>query len=104
MNRIDKCINMVYSACVEAGWENNTLFVCIADHGHMKNGGHGNNNKTVREVTFAVAGGKGNIIKGTPGHVVVQDLASVVTYALGLTQPSTWDSKVPYNMFKNLKK
>ena len=53
----------------------------------------------VRNVTFAVAGGKGNTIKGTPGYVVTQDMASVVMYALGELQPTSWDSSVPKNMF-----
>lgn len=98
----DKCIGKIYQACVEKGWENNTLFICIADHGHEYVGGHGSNNYNVRNVVFAVAGGKGNVIKGKPGHVVTQDMASVVLYALGEKQPDSWDGKVPNNMFKGL--
>lgn len=103
MSVADECIGKIYQACVAKGWENNTLFLCIADHGHETWRGHGSNNPTVRYITFAVAGGKGNIINGTPGHVVTQDMASVVMYALGEKQPDSWESKVPKNMFNTLK-
>ena len=103
MKHVDGLIGKVYQACKEQGWEKNTLFVCISDHGHEKWGGHGSNNYNVRNVTFAVAGGKGNVVQGRPGHVVTQDLASVVLYALGEKQPGSWESKVPYGMFKGLK-
>lgn len=102
IQRADKCIGMIYQACVEKGWENNTLFICISDHGHETFGGHGSNNYTVRNVTFAVAGGLGNVISGKPGHAVTQDMASVVLYALGEKQPESWDARVPKNMFKGL--
>ena len=103
MKHVDNLIGQIYQACVEQGWENNTLFMCVSDHGHMNNGGHGGNQYIVRNVVFAVAGGKGNIINGTPEYVVTQDVASVVLYALGEKQPSSWESRVPKNIFKGLK-
>ena len=96
---VDALIGRIYTACVEKGWQDDTLFICISDHGHEKDGGHGNNDKIVREVTFAVAGGKGNIVNGKPAYTVTQDMASVVFYALGEVQPSIWDGSVPRNMF-----
>ena len=104
MTRADKCIARIYQACVEKGWKDNTLFICISDHGHETFRGHGSNNYTVRNVTFAVAGNKGNVIQGKPGHVVTQDMASVVLYALGEKQPESWESRVPRNMFSSLSK
>ena len=103
MQHVDNLIGNIYSACVEEGWQNNTLFICISDHGHEYNGGHGSNHDIVKNVTFAVAGGKGNIISGTPEYVVTQDMAAVVFYALGEKQYKTWDCSVPKNMFVDLK-
>ncbi len=102
VKHVDGLMGEIYKACQEAGWEKNTLFICISDHGHETWGGHGSNNYNVRHITFAVAGGKGNVIKGKPGHVVTQDMAAVVLYALGEKQPDSWDARVPNNMFKNL--
>ena len=102
MNYVDNLIGKIFDACKEVGWDKNTLFICISDHGHKYSGGHGNNQAVVRNVTFAVAGAKGNIIPGTPKYVVTQDMAAVVFYALGEVQPSCWDGSVPKNMFKDL--
>ena len=102
MKNVDSLIGNVYDACIEEGWGENTLFITIADHGHMLRGGHGTNSYHVSHVVFAVAGGKGNIINGKPGYTVVQDMASVVMYALGEKQPESWDSGVPKNVFKGL--
>ena len=38
----------------------------------------------------------------TPGKYVNIDLAPIVTYALGVKAPDTWQGKVPYNMFTAL--
>ncbi|MBR1891049.1 MAG: alkaline phosphatase family protein [Clostridia bacterium] len=102
MKHVDGLIGMVYNACVENGWRDNTLFMCVADHGHEYRGGHGSNHDIVKYVTFAVAGGKGNVINGSPEYVVTHDLAPVVFYALGEKQYETWDGSVPKNMFKGL--
>ena len=99
---IDVCMGKIYQAYCDRGWQDNTLFICVSDHGHETWGGHGGNNPIVRNVTIAVAGNKGNVIKGTPGHAVTQDIASIVLYALGEKQPDSWESKVPKNMFSSL--
>lgn len=100
--RTDRLIGELYDAYCANGMGDNTLFILVTDHGHRKSGGHGLNSKSERYVTFAVAGGLGNIVAGTPGKVVTQDLASVVLYALGEKQPDTWESKVPYHLFTTL--
>ena len=102
MSLVDDLIGEIFDACKAKGWDQNTLFICISDHGHEYSGGHGSNHEVVRNVTFAVAGAKGNIISGSPKYVVTQDMASVVFYALGEKQYPTWDSSVPKNMFKGL--
>lgn len=99
---VDTLIDSIYEACKEVGWGNNTLFVLVTDHGHKPTGGHGDNTTEEKLTTVAVAGGKGNIIKGTPGYIVNQDVASIVLYALGEKQPKSWDGGVPKQMFLGL--
>nr|MCR4661252.1 alkaline phosphatase family protein [Clostridia bacterium] len=93
----DKNIGVVYSAFEEAGVIDETLFICVTDHGHTYKGGHGKESATEKECTLAVAGSKGNIIKGTSEYYVTHDLASVVFYALGLKQPAYFEGSVPKN-------
>ncbi len=105
LKTVDGLIGQVYDAYVQKGWGDNTLFITVSDHGHEKNqlgGGHGGNNPSVRNVTIAVAGGLGNVIAGTPGKFVTQDLAAIVMYALGEKQYETWEARVPTNMFVGL--
>lgn len=101
INHIDGLMGNIYDTCKEEGMKDNTLFICISDHGHLKSGGHGNNLSPVRKVVFAVAGSK-NIIKGDMGFAVTQDVASVVLYALGEKQPDAYESEVPKKIFANL--
>ena len=100
--KADKLIGQVYDAYAAKGWADSTLFIVVSDHGHVARGGHGGNTVNERNVMVAVAGAKGNIVKGTPGKVVTQDIASIVMYALGEKQPDSWESKVPYGMFTTL--
>lgn len=103
MERVDGYIGEVYDEYVAKGWEKDTLFVFVTDHGHRYFGGHGGNTKQERTVTIAVAGEKGNVIKGQPnGKAVTQDVASIILYGLGLEQPSTWEGRVPYGVFNTL--
>jgi len=101
---IDTLIGRIYQAYCDKGWKDNTLFICVSDHGHEPSGGHGSDNPTVRFVTVAVYGSLGNVRKGKPGHVVTQDIASIVMYGLGEKQPDSWEARVPNRMFSSLKK
>lgn len=101
IKHIDNLMGNIYDVCKEEGIKDNTLFICISDHGHLRSGGHGNNLAPVRKVVFAVAGSK-NIIKGKMGFAVTQDVASVVLYALGEKQPDAYESEVPKKIFANL--
>lgn len=103
MKRVDGYIGEVYDEYVKKGWDKDTLFIFVTDHGHLSIGGHGGNTKNERTTTIAVAGAKGNVIKGQPsGKAVTQDVASIVLYGLGIKQPDTWESKVPYGVFNTL--
>ena len=100
---IDGLMGNIYDAMVNDGWKENTLFICVTDHGHKPDGGHGFNSRAVRYVTCAVNGHKGNVIAGEMGYYVTQDMAPIVLYALGEKQPESWDGSVPKNIFKGLK-
>ncbi len=102
VQHVDGLMGEIYDAYVANGWQNDTLFICVSDHGHTKIGGHGGNTVTERNVTVAVNGGLGNIIPGTPGKVVTQDIAAIVFYGLGEKQHENWECKVPSNMFSGL--
>ena len=102
MTYVDKLMGEIYDFSVSQGWENNTLYMCVSDHGHLKDGGHGCNAAPVRHVTLAVNGHKGNIIQGECGYYVTQDAAAIVMYALGEKQPDDWEATVPKNIFKGL--
>ena len=98
----DKDIGIIYQAYKDAGKVDDTLFICVSDHGHKEKGGHGGESDIEKAVTIAVAGNKGNIIKGTPGYYVTQDMAAIVLYALGIAQPSTFEGRVPTNLFNTI--
>lgn len=100
----DGFLGTMYDAYVAKGWEKDTLFILVTDHGMRYTGGHGHNQKIVRECTVAVAGELGNIIPGTPGKTTTQDVASIALYGLGIKQPDTYLSRVPRGMFNTLKK
>ncbi len=104
VEQADKLIGLMYDAYAAKGWEKDTLFILVTDHGQRYSGGHGHNEKIVRECTLAVAGGLGNIIPGHPGKATTQDVASIALYALGIRQPKGYQSRVPFGMFRDLEK
>ena len=99
---VDEYIGRVYDAYAQKDLVDGTLFICVTDHGHSLTGGHGGESETEKLVMLAVAGNKGNIVKGTCGKFVSHDLASVVLYALGEEQPSHYEGGVPKNLFTTL--
>ena len=102
VQEVDKCLGLVYDAYAKKGRIESTLFICVTDHGHSLTGGHGGETPTEKAITLAVAGGKGNIIKGSCEKFVAHDLASIVLYALGEEQPSHYEGGVPKNLFTTL--
>ncbi len=102
LQEVDRDMGIVYDAYREKGLVEGTLFICVSDHGHALTGGHGGEEETEKVVTLAVAGGKGNIVKGTCGKYVTHDLASVILYALGEKQPAHYEGGVPKNLFSTL--
>ena len=104
LQEVDKDMGIVYDAYKEKGWLKDTLFICVSDHGLTLTGGHGGEDIIEKMTTLAVAGGKGNIIKGASGKYVTHDLAPIVLYALGMEQPSYYEGGVPKNLFTTLEK
>ena len=100
VSRVDVLIGKLYAAYEARGWLDDTLFILCTDHGHryaQDGTGHGGNSAVERTVTFAIAGK--TVRQGTPGKFVNTDLAPIVSYALGVKAPETWQGRVPYGMF-----
>ncbi|MBE6617807.1 MAG: hypothetical protein E7627_07725 [Ruminococcaceae bacterium] len=98
IGEIDGYIGQVYEAIKSGGLEENTLFIVTSDHFGMNNYNGGSDNGSL------------NIYFGITGQTVdtdckikemeIRDIASVITYALGLDeQPAGWTSMVPNGLF-----
>ena len=106
----DELVGKIYDAYCERGWKDDTLFILVTDHGHVCKkrkdgstfGGHGGWTDSEKYVTLAVAGGLGDIIDGKMGPAGTLDVASIALYALGLEQPTVYESRVPKNVFNTL--
>ena len=103
IHEADRKIGVIYDYLEAHNYVHETMFMCVADHGHKKKGGHGVELPDVYQTTIAVAGDLGNIIPGQMGKAVTHDVASIVLYGLGIKQPSNFDGKVPFNVFNTLK-
>lgn len=104
---VDKLVNRVYTATVEADINDDTLFIVIADHGGANDeegkGHHGGWTDEERFVTFA-ASGKG-VNKTKIENMNIRDLSAIVLYALGIDAPefneSGWTSQIPEGLFED---
>ncbi len=107
ISEVDNLINDVYSAAVDSGMIDDTLFVVIADHGgtNPENGGgsHGGWTDSEKYVTFAVTGR--GISQTEIGDMNIRDLAAIVLYAFGIKSPEFdekgWTSQIPEGVFDN---
>lgn len=102
IERTDECLGIVYNGYKAQNKTDGTLFICVTDHGHTIEGGHGEESVSEKTTTLAVAGNKGDIIQGSSGAYVTQDLASIILYALGTPQPAHFEGGVPTNLFNTL--
>ena len=100
INKVDGYIGMVYDAYVAQGKADNTLFICVSDHGHTAKGGHGKESGSEKLTTLALSGK--TVKKGTSKKYVTHDLASIVLFALGVAQPDYYDGGVPQGIFNTL--
>lgn len=108
IKEVDRKIGKVYDFLEANNKVNDTLFLCVADHGHKVHGGHGIGypfeNELVIRTTIAVNGKLGNIVeRGKMGKAVTHDVASIILYGLGVPQPNNFDGRVPFNIFSDLR-
>lgn len=100
IERADAQLGAIYDAYVRAGIADETLFVCIADHGGFGHG-HGGWAETEKYVYLAAAGK--TVLPGKIGFAMTRDIAAIVLYALGLPVPVYTDggftSQVPQGIF-----
>ncbi len=100
IHEVDVLLNDVYTAAVDAGIIEDTLFMAIADHGGDGHG-HGGWTEQERYVTFA-ATGKG-VNKTMIEAMNIRDLAAIVLYAFGIDAPefdeAGWTAQIPLGMF-----
>ena len=100
IHEVDVLVNDVYTAVLDAGIADDTLFLLIADHGGADHG-HGGWTDTEKYVTFAAAG-KG-VCRGELQQMNIRDLAAIVLYALGIQRPALdgqgWTSQIPAGLF-----
>ena len=108
ISHVDKLINHVYEATMDAGITEGTLFIVIADHGGTNpgdgNGGsHGGWTDGEKYVTFA-ATGKG-VQNTSIDEMNIRDLAAIVLYGLGIEAPEFnekgWTSQIPAGLFND---
>lgn len=106
INEVDALVNKVHDATVDAGIDEDTLFIVIADHGGTNpgdgsGGSHGGWTDGEKYVTFA-AKGRG-VAKGEIAEMNIRDLAAVVLYAFGINAPdfdeNGWTSQIPDGIF-----
>ena len=84
ITEIDALVGKMYDAYVEQGIADETLFLCIADHGGQAHS-HGGWSETEKYVFLAAAGT--DVPHGKIGHAVTKDVAAIVLHALGIEVP-----------------
>lgn len=102
ITEIDSLVGRIYDEYVNQGIAEDTLFICISDHGG-NNHGHGGWSEGEKYVFFAAAGR--GVSDGKIGFAVTKDISAVVLYALGIEipayNPAGFTSQVPDGIFEN---
>ncbi|MBR5750994.1 MAG: alkaline phosphatase [Clostridia bacterium] len=112
LNQIEVCdryVQLLYSACRDAGMLDSTLFLVLSDHGGTcdkrpeggYSGSHGGWTEAERRISFLAAGP--GIQAGEIGDMNIRDTAAIVLYALGIDMPAFdpngWTAQLPENLF-----
>lgn len=96
----DTYVGRIAKACRQAGIFDETLFICLADHGGIR-GGHGGYTPEEKKVFFGVAGP--GISNSPIEYAQTKDVAAIVLYAFGIAVPSfdrnAFSSQVPDHIF-----
>ncbi|MBR4727029.1 MAG: alkaline phosphatase family protein [Clostridia bacterium] len=100
IREIDALVGRIYDAYVQQGIAEETLFLCLADHGGV-NHGHGGWAETEKYIFFGAAGR--DVCPGEISFAVTKDISATVLYALGLPVPAYtpggYTSQVPLGIF-----
>lgn len=99
ISKVDSYIGRIYDTAEKCGVLENTLFLVTADHGGTPDGEHGGSTPEEMKVSFFARGR--SVVPGTFGYMEIRDTASVVAFALGLTQPSNWSGRIPDGFFED---
>ncbi len=96
----DEMLGQAYQAVLDAGIQDDTLFMMIADHGG-KGCGHGGWSDSEKLTTFACVGP--TVQRCDIEEMNIRDLAAITLYALGIEAPefseTGWTSQVPVGIF-----
>ncbi len=102
ISEIDALVGRIFDEYEKQGIAEDTLFICIADHGGNDRG-HGGWSEGEKFVFFAVAGRR--VKNGEIDFAVTKDIAAVVLYALGIEipeyNPAGFSSQIPSGLFEN---
>lgn len=99
LNQINVCdgyAERIYHAVVEAGIEDDTLFIITADHGGYRCG-HGTDTDEEKWVFVAIKGKTVNHMK--IDHMQVKDFPAIILHALGVPAHPAWASHLPEGIF-----
>ena len=108
ISEVDVLVNDIYSAAVDAGIIDDTLFIVIADHGgtnpgNGQGGSHGGWTDGEKYVTFAAAGK--SVEHTAIKNMNIRDLAAIVLYAFEIETPefdeNAWTSQIPEGLFRD---
>lgn len=99
IHNADKCVGLVLQAVKDAGIENESLIIVVADHGGI---GYGHGGQSWEEVTVPfILYGKG-IKKGyeIQQQTYVYDVGPTIVFALGLEAPHAWTGRPMHSAFE----
>lgn len=98
INATDKLVGIVINAIHDSGVFDESLIVLLSDHGSVGTS-HGSNEPDCMNIFWGCSGPgvKKGIELKEPLNIM--DTSAVVLYALGLPAPSSWDAKIPKNLF-----
>lgn len=97
----DRWSGIILQAVKDAGWLDDSLVILTTDHGGGGENpkGHGSDHPLDKTVFWTCSGP--GIAPGSevPQELGLIDTAAVVSYALGLDIPKSWDAAVPRGLF-----
>lgn len=96
----DGYVGRIYEAYEKAGIIDDTLFICVADHGGIITG-HGSYSDQEKYIYLAAAGK--NVPHGEIGEAYTRDISAIILYAFGVDYPEYdeygFSSQVPGGIF-----